>query len=72
LLNIVLCSFLSGMEQKSAGLLLPEWELVTEMEPSTDEKTSRPEKSNAQRLEEFQDLVRCGQAGTMHGKDPGF
>lgn len=49
-------------------MLLPEWEIAIEREPLTDgDSSSRPEKTNEQRLQEFQELVKHGQAGTLHG-----
>jgi hypothetical protein len=49
-------------------LLLPEWEIVTESEPFTEELDGlKAEKSDEEKLSEYQRLVQEGQAGTLHG-----
>lgn len=50
-------------------LLLPEWEIVTEAEPITEElREQKQEKSDEENLSEYERLVQEGQAGTLHGK----
>jgi hypothetical protein len=54
-------------------LLLPEWEIVTESEPFTEElRGQKAEKSDEEKLSEYQRLVQDGQAGTLHGKSTSF
>lgn len=49
-------------------MLLPEWEIVTESEPVAEELRERKlEKSEEEKLSEYQRLVQDGQAGTLHG-----
>jgi hypothetical protein len=49
-------------------LLLPEWEIVTESEPFTEDlRGQKPERSDEEKLSEYQRLVQDGQAGTLHG-----
>ncbi|XP_059483474.1 programmed cell death protein 2 [Neocloeon triangulifer] len=53
--------------QRPLPLLLPEWEIETEPEPDIDDlRGGKVERSDEEKLKEYESLVNAGKAGTLH------
>jgi len=66
-MSLIYLSFIVVNSDRVPPLLLPEWDIVTESEPLLDELDKVPEKSDEEKLKEYENLVEAGKAGSMHG-----
>ncbi|CAB3359666.1 Hypothetical predicted protein [Cloeon dipterum] len=70
------CSSGKADPQRKCPLMLPEWEIEIEAEELTDEtREGNREKSEEEKMKEYENLIKEGKAGTMHGDssaDPDF